>query len=258
MEIKTPNGEISGLAAPSWPADQIERCPIAGLIPYARNSRTHTDDQVAQIAASIREWGWTIPVLVDEEGGIIAGHARVMAARKLGIDAVPCMVADGWSEAKKRAYIIADNKLALNAGWDEAALALELSEIAALDFDAMLTGFTEKEIVALSVGNPGLTDPDEVPEVPAEPISNAGDLWLLGNHRLLCGDSTSADDVSKLLGPVQPHLMVTDPPYGVAYNPAWRNDAGVSATTRTGAVRNDDRADWREAWALFPGDVGYV
>ena len=245
------------VAEASWPADKVERCPVDALIPYARNARTHSAEQVAQLAASIREWGWTIPVLIDETGGIIAGHGRVLAAQKLGIAEVPCMVATGWSEARKRAYVIADNKLTLNAGWDESLLAVELEDLST-EFGGLM-GFTSEEIDALCVDKTaGLVDPDETPELQEDAVTELGDTWILGRHRLRCGDSTSADDVAALLNGVKPHLMVTDPPYGVAYNPAWRNEAGVSATTRTGAVRNDDRADWREAWALFPGDVGYV
>ena len=132
-----------------WPADKVERRPISELIPYARNSRTHSDTQVAQIAASIREWGWTMPILVDEDGNVIAGHGRIMAAQKLGIADVPCMTATGWSEAKRRAYVIADNKLALNAGWDDDVLKLELQDVDALGFDLTLTGFDVAELANL-------------------------------------------------------------------------------------------------------------
>jgi hypothetical protein len=242
-----------------WPADKVERWPIDRLIPYARNARTHTNEQVAQIAASIREWGWTNPVLLGEDGTIIAGHGRVLAARRLRIREVPVMVAAGWSEAQKRAYALADNKLALNAGWDEAMLALEFADITELGFDLGLIGFSDEEIAALNANPAGLTDPDEVPETPINPVSTPGDVWRMGRHRLLCGDSTAADEVAKVLGGVQPHLMVTDPPYGVDYDPAWRAQAGIKQNKeRLGKVANDDRADWREAWALFPGSVAYV
>jgi DNA modification methylase len=242
-----------------WPADRVERWPVSRLIPYARNARTHSDAQVAQIAASIREWGWTTPVLVDEAGGLIAGHGRVMAARKLGIAEVPVVVARGWSEAQKRAYILADNKLALNAGWDEELLRVELADLRGMGADLSLTGFGEDELASLLAdGTEGLTDPDAVPDVPADPVSQVGDVWTLGRHRLVCGDSTDAAVVAKALDGVTPHLMVTDPPYGVDYDPAWRNEVTRTATKRTGKVLNDDRADWREAWALFPGEVAYV
>ena len=251
------------------PADKIIQRKVKDLVPYARNSRTHSEQQVAQIAASIKEWGWTTPVLVDDVGGIIAGHGRIMAAQKLGIDSVPTVVAQGWSDAKKRAYIIADNKLALNAGWDNEMLSLELSELGEMGFDLDLTGFAPEEIAALTANKTeGLTDPDEVPEVPEQPVTVLGDVWVMGNHRIICGDSTSADVVAKLLGSVKPHLMVTDPPYGVEYDANWRNEAARSSTSgmgnrklgagAVGKVLNDDNADWREAWVLFPGNIAYV
>lgn len=228
---------------------------MARLVPYAKNARTHSAAQVDQIAASIREWGWTVPILVDEQGTIIAGHGRVLAAQKLGIAEVPVMVADGWTDAQKRAYIIADNKLALNAGWDDALLGLELKDLGVLGFDLELTGFSLDEIAGLTVDKTeGLTDPDEVPEVPAEPVTRLGDVWVLGKHRIICGDSTDALVVDAVLAGVKPHLMVTDPPYGVEYDPTRTSNNKAKA----GKVLNDDRADWREAWALFPGEVAYV
>ena len=237
---------------------------VADLIPYARNARTHSDEQVAQIAASIREFGFINPVIVDGDRGIIAGHGRVLAARKLKLKEVPAIEVSGLTDAQKRAYILADNKLALNAGWDTDLLKVELSELQTDGFDIDLIGFNADELAKL-LADPteGLTDPDEVPEVPANPVTVLGDNWLLGKHRLRCGDSTSADDVAALLAGVSPHLMVTDPPYGVVYDPNWRNEAdranGKKIGARaTGKVLNDDKADWREAWALFPGDVAYV
>jgi DNA modification methylase len=238
----------------------VEYRSVMGLIPYARNARTHSDAQVAEIAASIREFGFTNPILVDGDNGIIAGHGRLLAARKLGMSEVPVIELAGMSEAQKRAYVIADNRLALNAGWNTELLALEFSDLASLGFDLTLTGFGEEEIAALlTTGNPGLTDPDDIPDLPEEPVTRSGDLWVLGKHRLICGDSTNPEDVARLLAGVKPHLMVTDPPYGVSYDAAWRQRAGVgSSDLATGKVLNDDRADWREAWALFPGDVAYV
>ncbi len=233
-------------------------------MPYARNARTHSDEQVAQIAASIREWGWTTPVLVDDAGGIIAGHGRVMAARKLGIAEVPVMVATGWTEAQKRAYVLADNQLALNAGWDAEMLKVELTDLEGAGFDLGLIGFSEDELAKLTADKTeGLTDPDDIPEAPANAVTVLGDTWVLGKHRIRCGDSTSADDVGALLAGVSPHLMVTDPPYGVEYDADWRNkamraDGSAIAGRAVGKVLNDDKADWREAWELFPGDVAYV
>jgi len=199
------------------PAEKIEKWAIEKLIPYARNARTHSDEQVGQIAASIREWGWTTPVLVDEDGGIIAGHGRTMAAKRLGMLEVPVMVARGWSDAKKRAYVLADNKLALNAGWDELMLALELKELGETGFDLDLTGFSLDEINALTPLEiePGLTDEDAVPEAPEEPTTRLGDVWILGQHRLMCGDSTSIDAVEKLMDGQLAEAIVTDPPYGI-------------------------------------------
>ena len=244
---------------------QIERIGVEALIPYARNSRTHSDAQVAQIAASIREFGFTNPVLVDEANGIIAGHGRVLAARKLKMPDVPAIRLSHLTEAQKRAYVIADNKLALNAGWDIELLRLEINDLRGLEFDVALTGFSTEELDALMAapGTEGLTDPDAIPEAPERPIAVPGDVWLLGRHRLVCGDSTDPLAVEKALSGVKPHLMVTDPPYGVEYDANWRNEVdrkngkpyGASAV---GKVKNDDKADWREAWALFPGDVAYV
>ena len=228
--------------------------------PLCRNARTHSDEQVAQIAASIREFGFTNPILTDGDNGVIAGHGRLLAARKLGMKTVPVIELAGMSEAQKRAYILADNKLAENAGWDRELLGLELGDLGSLGFDLSLTGFGEDEIARLAnLGGPGLTDPDDVPEVEEQAVSRPGDVWLLGKHRLVCGDSTDHTDVGACLAGVKPHLMVTDPPFGVNYDPAWRERLGIDAgTLATGKVLNDDRADWREAWALFPGDVAYV
>ena len=236
-----------------------KKARVTDLIPYARNARTHSEDQVAQIAASIREFGFTNPVLVDGERGVIAGHGRLLAARKLGMEEVPTIELGHLTPAQKRALILADNRLALSAGWDEDLLRIELGEMQADGFDLSLTGFDLDEIASILIdASDGLTDPDQVPELPEHPVSRPGDLWQLGRHRLLCGDSTDPQAVERVLSGVRPHLMVTDPPYGVEYDPAWRNRAGISGSRRTGTVENDHRADWREAWALFPGDVAYV
>jgi len=196
----------------------IEVLPVDKLIPYARNSRTHSDAQVAQIAASIREFGFTNPVLIDADGGIIAGHGRVLGARKLGMAAVPCIRLGYLTETQKRAYVIADNKIALNAGWDEDMLATELQELADMDFDLDLTGFDSSELdafLAMDDETPeGETDADEVPEVLDEAVSKPGDVWLLGKHRLMCGDSTKADDVARLMNGEMADLCFTSPPYG--------------------------------------------
>lgn len=189
---------------------------IADLIPYARNSRTHDEAQVAQIAASIREFGWTNPVLLDGNNGIIAGHGRVLAAQKLGETQVPTIELGHMSESQKRAYIIADNKLALNAGWDNEMLMLEVADLKDAGYDLGLTGFSLDELEAL---NPevveGLTEEDSVPEVPVEPKTKRGDIYRLGNHRLMCGDSTFVGDIDMLMQGTYPDLIHTDPPYGM-------------------------------------------
>ncbi|NGQ93298.1 site-specific DNA-methyltransferase [Rhodobacter sp. HX-7-19] len=236
----------------------IDYRAVEALVPYARNARTHSEAQVARLAGSIREYGFTNPVLVDGENGIIAGHGRVMAARQLGLTQVPVIELAHLTEAQKRAYILADNRLAEEAGWDRDLLAIEVADLAALGVDLDGIGFDAREVDALLRRGDADPEEDRIPEVPAVPVSRPGDLWQLGPHRLLCGDATKAADVARLLGGVRPHLMVTDPPYGVAYDPDWRNRVGLSDTKRTGKVMNDHRADWREAWALFPGDVAYV
>ena len=225
MTVNTAETRLSGekaspaaaMASPSWPADAVERRPVASLIPYARNARTHSPDQVAQVAASIREWGWTVPVLVDEQSNIIAGHCRVLAAQRLGLAEVPVMVARGWSDAQKQAYVIADNKLALNAGWDEDLLRIELGEVRGLGADLGLTGFGELEIEALLGLTSSDADPDEAPEVPVEPISQPGDLWICGEHRILCGDAMVTADIESVLAGELADMCFTDPPYGVNY-----------------------------------------
>jgi DNA modification methylase len=212
------------------PADKVEQRSIESLIPYARNSRTHSDAQVAQIAASIKEWGWTTPILVDEQGGVIAGHGRLMAARKLGMAEVPVMVAKGWTEAQKRAYVIADNKLALNAGWDEEMLRVEFGELGEMGFDLSLVGFSDEEMDALmaeATVEEGLTDEDAVPEVGPQPVTKPGDVWVLGKHRLMCGDSTSVDAVDTLMDGGKADMVFTDPPYGVDYE-------GINNDSRSG------------------------
>jgi DNA modification methylase len=214
---------------------RIERRPIERLIPFARNPRTHTDEQVAQIAASIVEFGWTNPVLVSADGVIIAGHARVLAARKLGLTEVPVIVLDHLSEAQRRALVIADNKLALNAGWDEELLRGLLSELREDEFNLDVLGFSDEELNALLAEAPdlpeGLTDEDAVPEPLEEPVSRRGDLWILAEHRLLCGDSASREDVDRLMAGEIADLVNTDPPYNVRVEPRSNNAiaAGLSS-----------------------------
>jgi site-specific DNA-methyltransferase (adenine-specific) len=198
---------------------EIKEVEVLALIPYAKNSRTHDDAQVAQIAASIKEFGWTNPILVDGDKGVIAGHGRLLAARKLGMAKVPTIELKDMTEAQKKAYVIADNKLALNAGWDTNFLSLELQELKDQDFDLTLLGFDDKELDALLAPETtqGLTDEDSVPETPIEPKTKLGDIYILGNHRLMCGDSCSVTDMDKLVNGRQVDMWLTDPPYNVAY-----------------------------------------
>jgi DNA modification methylase len=257
-------------------AKQIKHWPLDRLIPYARNPRTHSDAQIAQIAASIAEFGFTNPILVDTDAGIIAGHGRLLAAPKLNLTHVPVIVLDHLTETQKRAYIIADNRLALNAGWDDELLALELQELKDADFDLGLTGFDVKELddLLLSVDD---DKANEVPQVPENPVSRTGDLWICGDsriqHRVLCGDCTKPEDIARVLNERKPFLMVTDPPYGIELDSEWRDRAGLngcgpaegsymksrtSGHTNT-SISSDTRADWSEAFALVPSlEVAYV
>lgn len=220
------------------PADKVEHWPIDRLIPYARNSRTHSDAQVAQIAASIKEWGWTTPVLVDSDGQIIAGHGRVLAARKLKIKEIPVVIAEGWTEAQKRAYVIADNKLALNAGWDDALLAQEFADLTEMGFDLDLTGFSADEIGALTPVEvtEGLTDEDEVPGAPEDPVTKPGDVWVMGKHKIICGDCKSLSDLDKLLSNARINLVVTSPPY------ASQREYDTSSSFKP--IHPDEYVDW--------------
>ena len=203
--------------------------------------------------------------MIDEDRAIIAGHGRLAAAQAAGLSDVPTITLTGLSAAQKRALAIADNKLALNAGWDDELLRLELGELGLEGFDLSLIGFSDLELKdILADRTEGLTDPDDVPEVQAEAVSTLGDVWLLGRHRLVCGDCTDASVLEAALDSVRPHLMVTDPPYGVDYDPAWRSGEGVADSIRhpkkgaVGKPQNDVRANWSDAWALFSGDVAYV
>ncbi len=240
----------------------IEQWPIERLIPYARNPRRN-DHVVDRMAAVIGEFGFRLPVLARSDGTLVDGHLRLKAAQRLGLTSVPVVLADDLSAAQIKAFRLLVNRSASWADWDDELLGLELLDLQALDYDLGLTGFDDAELQRLLdlVADEGIAagaDEDAVPEPPAEPVTRPGDLWLLSGHRLLCGDSTRANDVARLLDGARPELMVCDPPYGTAYSPSWRNEAGVSNTKRIGTVTNDDRADWREAWALFPGDVAYV
>jgi DNA modification methylase len=252
-------------------ASQLEQIKTADLVPYARNAKKHDEAQVAKLAGSIREFGFNNPVLIDADNGIIAGHGRVMAAQKLSLASVPCLRLSHLSETQKRAYILADNRLAeLGGGWDAEMLKLELADLGDLDVDLDGIGFGADDLQDLELSEePETSDVDAEPQVDkAEELRakwgvEPGQLWELGDHRLLCGDSTKKEDVERMMGEDRPLLMVTDPPYGVEYDADWRNKATRADGTPIGAsavgkVENDSRADWREAWQLFNGDVAYV
>lgn len=273
------------------PALAIELRDARSLVPYAKNARTHSPEQIAQLKESFRRFGMNTPIGVDAEG-ILVGHGRVLAAVAMWEDGedvpgpgkreplprgkVPTLDLSGLSPEERRAYILADNQLALNAGWEMDTLRNELLGLNEAGFDLDVIGFHPDDLAdMLAEPGGGLTDPDACGEKPEHPVSVPGDLWLLGKHRLLCGSSTVASDVERLLDGARPHLMVTDPPYGDEYDPAWRNETGkdragvtrhkssgkvvsATATRAVGKVQNDDQADWREAWALFPGYVAYV
>ena len=243
---------------------QIEQIEIESLLPYARNSRTHSDEQTAQIAASIKEFGFTNPVLIDNDNQIIAGHGRLMAARKLQLKEVPCIRLGYLTETQKKAYVIADNKLALNSGWDEEMLALEIAELKDEDFDIDLLGFTDDELAGLAdqiaEEVEGLTDEDEAPAVPEEAKTKPGDIYVMGKHRLMCGDSTSIADLERLCDGQPVDMWLTDPPYNVAYE-------GGSKEKLT--IKNDSMGDdqfrqfLRDAYTaadavMKPGAVFYV
>jgi len=201
------------------------------LFPYARNARTHSLEQVLQIAASIKEFGFTNPILIDAANNVIAGHGRLVAAKKIGMDKVPCIVCDGWTKAQTKAYILADNKLALNAGWDNDLLALELHELQELDFNFDIVGFNQDELDALLNGFTevvGLTDEDDIPQVQEKAISVLGDIWLLGNHRVMCGDSTSIDAVGRLMDGQKADMVFTDPPYRIETQGGCKGSIGKS------------------------------
>jgi DNA modification methylase len=240
---------------------------IGDLVEYERNPRVHSDSQVAKIAASITEFGFTNPLLVDGHKGIIAGHGRLQAARLLGLAVVPTITLTGLSDAQKRALVIADNALALDASWDTDMLALELGELRDLGFDLSLTGFDLPELGRILGPDAGNTDPDDAPAVQAVAVSRTGDVWIMGRHRLVCGDCTDAAVVEAALAGAKPHLMVTDPPYGVSLDPSWRdNHAGANKMAKAGkggaaymdGGKGDTDARWDATWKLSPADVFYV
>lgn len=231
------------MTAAAIPYQALEIIAVSALIPYARNSRTHSETQVGQIAASIREFGFTNPVLIADDNTVIAGRGRLLAAQKLGLADVPCLRLSGMTDAQRRAYVIADNKLALNAGWDDELLALELGDLRDGGFDLGLIGFTDDELAGLLIEETeGLTDEDSVPPAPETPASVLGDIWVMGKHRLMCGDSTSQSAFDALMGGALGDLIFTDPPYGMSYGGARaRGSSKPGAVVKAhGMILNDD------------------
>jgi DNA modification methylase len=239
---------------------KLEWRSVSSLIPYARNSRTHSDEQIVQIAASIKEFGWTNPILIDGDNGIIAGHGRLSAARKLGHEEVPVIELKDLTETQRKAYIIADNRLALNAGWDNEMLTIELNDLLADGFALDILGFDPKELNALLEPDivEGLTGEDEAPPLPEEPKTKLGDIYQLGNHRLMCGDSTSVDAVEALLQGQRADMVFTDPPYNVAFN---------GRSGKFDVIKNDDLPeeqfsqfiqDWLQTFEAFRPNSYYI
>lgn len=255
---------------------RVERRAVAALRPHPENPRTHPDEQVDGLGASFNEFGVLQFPVIDETGMILAGEGRWRAAVKQGRAELPVIVVEGWSVDKKRAFMVADNRWAMLGGFDQAKLRAAVHRLQTANFSLSVVGYTlEQATELLATGTEGLVDPDEIPRPVANPIVRPGDVWVLGGHRLICGDSCNAATVSQLFGSDRPVLMVTDPPYGVSYEPLWREGLGRAADGsaqrvtsgrtinrfRANAVFdvvNDDRADWTEAWQLFPGDVCYI
>lgn len=244
---------------------RVEMVPLGDLKPYEKNARLHPEDQLKALEAIIRDSGFTAPLVIDPDNSIIAGHGRALVAKRLGMDEVPCVRVTGLSPAQIKALRLSDNQTALRGTWDKGLLVGELAELLGEGFDLTMTGFADLELGQLGIAGFGLeervAEAEETPAPPTFPKTSAGELWLLGDHRLIIGDSTDAKVVERLLDGAKPVLMVTDPPYGVNYDPAWRLEAGVNKPWQKraeGKVSNDDRSDWRETWALFPGDVAYV
>ena len=262
MNNIAPAADEGANSATHLSSPQLQQWPISRLVPYARNPRRN-DHAVQQMVQAIETYGFKVPIVAHSvTGEVVDGHLRLKAAIEMGLTSVPVIPADDLSPSQIKAFRLLANRSASWAEWDNQLLALEIADLVDLGYDLDLTGFDADELANLLAESEspqsGETADDVVPEKSAHPVSKPGDLWLLGPHRLLCGDATIAADVSRLLGDEKPLLMVSDPPYGVSYDPSWRNEAGVSSTTRLGMVKNDDRADWREAWALFPGNVAYV
>lgn len=233
----------------SWPAAQVDLVPIASLRPRPNNPRTHSEEQVEQIAASMREWGWTNPILADEDGVIIAGHGRWLGGKKNGYLDVPVITARGWTPEQIRAYVIADNKLAENAGWDDALLKVELQALSAADYQMSLIGFTTEELLKLTTEPeppPNNDGRDEVPPPAAINITEVGEVWILGRHRVMCGDSTMPEHVAVLMNGEKARLLHADPPYGMG-----KENEGVTGDNLYGDKLDAFQNRWWQAWRPF-------
>jgi DNA modification methylase len=236
---------------------QIENWPVSRLIPYGRNPRKN-DQAVERMMASIQEFTFKVPMLVRSNGEVVDGHLRLKAAQKLGMEAVPVILCDEWSETEVKAFRLMVNRSANWAEWDMDLVALEMEDLKALHYNIQLTGFDPVEIDGLLFGHPVAEPDDVIAEPPAVAITRPGDLWQLGPHRVLCSDAISAEAVAVLCGSAQPALMITDPPYGVEYDPGWRERAGLGRPRQRGTIPNDDQVDWSPAYRLFSGNVAYV
>lgn len=240
----------------------IQMWPVTRPLLYARNARKIPPAAVDKVASSLKEFGWQQPIVVDAEGVIVVGHTRLLAAKKLELTEVPVHVAEGLTPAQVKAYRLMDNRSHDESKWDLDLVGPELVELLGAGFNLDLTGFSSIEVSKL-LNDPakGLTDPDAAPALSAQAVTALGDTWILGKHRIRCGSSIVEADVAAALAGSKPDLMVTDPPYGVNYDPAWRLERGVNKAHQTraeGIVTNDDKSDWRNAWALFPGSIAYV
>jgi DNA modification methylase len=210
------------------------------------------------MVSSIREFGFKVPVLARSNGDVIDGHLRLKAAEKLGIAQVPVILCDNWTDGQVKAFRLLVNRSVNWADWDTELLSLEMLDLKGLDFDLNLTGFDVREIDELLLGDEPDAQEDAVPDLPENPATRTGDLWLCGPHRVLCGDSCQENAASRLCGPARPNLMATDPPYGVSYDPSWRVEVDGGGRHAVGKVTNDDQVDWTAALKLFTGDVAYV
>lgn len=249
-------------AVPGWPAASVKMWKIDRIIPYPQNAKNHPPEQVTLLADLMRKFGVDQPIVVDENGVILKGHGRRLAAIEARFEEFPVVQHVGLSEDDKIALRLADNQVPLLGGWNDELIKGELEKLKLSDYPMALLGFAPASLAGWLDTTEGHTDPEATPEPPKVPIVRAGDLWCLGRHRLLCGDSTKADDVARVLDGAEPHLMVTDPPYGVNYDPNWRNEPGKQSKTArkaaAGKVVNDHQSEWSAAWELFPGDVAYV